>query len=45
VAEQVTLRGAFVLLLVLLGAIVILAPAIGDQRQAGEPGLVLDAPG
>ncbi len=47
VAERVTLRGAFGMLLVLLGAIAVLAPAIGDQRptHSGEPGLVLDAPG
>jgi fucose permease len=34
VAEQVTLRGGFVLLLVLLGLIAVLAPAIGDQNSA-----------
>jgi MFS family permease len=32
VAEQVTLRGSFVLLLVLLGLIAVLAPAIGDRN-------------
>jgi MFS family permease len=34
VAEQVTLRGGFVLLLVLLGLIAVLARAIGDQKVA-----------
>ena len=33
VAEQVTLRGGFVLLLVLLGLIAVLAPAIGDRNS------------
>jgi hypothetical protein len=32
IAEQVTLRGGFVLLLVLLGLIAVLAPAIGDRN-------------
>jgi MFS family permease len=40
-AEQVTLRGAFVLLLLLLGLIALLAPATGDRPAArGRPGLV-----
>jgi MFS family permease len=37
VAEQVTLRGAFVLLLVLLGLIAVLAPAIGDVKKPPLP--------
>jgi MFS family permease len=48
VAERVTLRGAFGLLLVLLGLIAILAPAIGHQRPghaADDRAPVLDAPG
>jgi MFS family permease len=37
VAEQVTLRGAFVLLLALLAVVALLAPAIGDQRARLQP--------
>jgi MFS family permease len=37
VAERVTLRGAFVLLLVLLGLIVLLAPAIGNVDLKKPP--------
>ena len=36
VAEQITLRGAFILLLGLLAGITLLAPAIGDQRAASQ---------
>jgi len=43
VAEQVTLRGAFVLLLVLLAVIALLAPAIGDQRARREGRWVAEA--
>jgi MFS family permease len=39
VAEQVTLRGAFVLLLMLLGLIAVLAPATGEQTPS-EPAYV-----
>jgi fucose permease len=43
VAEQITLRGAFVLLLLLLGLIAVLAPATGDRTTETTPSL--DAPG
>ena len=36
VAERVTLRGAFVLLLLLLGLIAVLAPALGASRGGSE---------
>ena len=42
VAEQVTLRGALVLPLALLAVIVLLAPAIGDQRARRKSGWAAD---
>jgi fucose permease len=47
IAEQVTLRGAFILLVVLLGLIAVLAPAASDDQSDGTTAarLNLEMPG
>jgi MFS family permease len=44
IAEQVTLRGAFFVLVALLGSIVVLAPATGERRSDGRTRLDPGAP-